>query len=394
MQKQIHLIATVILTFFIACQINAQSDARINPLFQLANTATTPLNHLTTDIPLTAIVINDGNTQLTNIQLSFSLLKSGEVILEDSLIRDTLNSGVAVVLDFDTAYTVTENGTYEVIYEVKHDSIDDTPENNTASPVALVVGDSVYSRSTGAVEGSLGLPTGIAGELGSSFYIPIPDTLTSVTAYIANSRGGMTNQELSVNVRSYANKTPGAIIASSDTITYTESGGSFVDFRFKNYGNYVDLEADSFMVTIVQRNQNITLGVTSSMFFGGINWAFFNNSWTALDNQFQGAFMLNLNFGIPNTSTSINESESIFSQLNIYPNPSNGIFTLSVHNEDLSKAITLQLIDGIGKLIKEESFFGERLVQKKLDLSELENGVYLIRLKQADKTITKRIIIQ
>jgi len=397
MKKKIFISLLFILICLSSNQTVAQSDARITGFIRLSATGYShmPAHYLPDTLSFIAIVANDSASTLTNVQMKYSLLKSGIVIQEDSVTVDSIAAGVSRFIGIGSAYTLSEKGSYNVIYQITHDSVDVTPFNNLASPDSIIVGDSILSRSIGStIAQGLGLPTGTAGEIGTTYFIPKADTLTSITLGISNANGQMTNEELSVNVRSYNNGVPGAIIASSDTITYTETGAAFVRFKFKNHGNYVDLPADSFVVTAVQTNQNISLGTTAAVSFSRVNWAFFNGSWTLLDAQFPGAFMIQLNFGVPIGAVGIDESESVFSTISIFPNPSNGKFTLSIINEKQIDEINVQVLDIKARVIMERVLTANKFIAEPLDLNHFGKGIYFVKFTKGNAVTVKKVIVQ
>ncbi|MBC7640941.1 MAG: T9SS type A sorting domain-containing protein [Flavobacterium sp.] len=81
----------------------------------------------------------------------------------------------------------------------------------------------------------------------------------------------------------------------------------------------------------------------------------------------------------------------VFSEINIYPNPSNGIFNLDLSNEsELFDEITI--FDVLGKRI-----FNQLVVNKtinNIDLSEFANGIYFAKLSNETKSLDFKLIKQ
>ncbi|TNF24798.1 MAG: T9SS type A sorting domain-containing protein [Bacteroidetes bacterium] len=79
--------------------------------------------------------------------------------------------------------------------------------------------------------------------------------------------------------------------------------------------------------------------------------------------------------------------------IEIYPNPSNGLLTLSIEGQ--ADALDATVVDMSGKTVHAEQLgsIGSR-VQKNLDLTGLANGVYMLRLQHGDDALVKRLIIQ
>lgn len=92
------------------------------------------------------------------------------------------------------------------------------------------------------------------------------------------------------------------------------------------------------------------------------------------------------------TPTSI-EGMDLASMIAVYPNPSNGNFTVKL-DEQLGNQVSLQIVDALGKRIftagTEVFVNGEA----KIDLSHVKAGVYLIQLTTEQGTVSKRIVIE
>lgn len=72
----------------------------------------------------------------------------------------------------------------------------------------------------------------------------------------------------------------------------------------------------------------------------------------------------------------------------IYPNPSNGVFSITFKNSDPA-FYNITVLDILGKKIKNIS-----IKNSKIDLSELSNGTYLLKINSSEKSFTKKIIIK
>ncbi|MBC7864292.1 MAG: T9SS type A sorting domain-containing protein [Bacteroidia bacterium] len=87
--------------------------------------------------------------------------------------------------------------------------------------------------------------------------------------------------------------------------------------------------------------------------------------------------------GIDNTE---NESEKII----LYPNPSNGIFTLELNEEKLKGE--LEIVNSLGFVLFKIKI-SEQENKQQLLLPSLENGIYFIRNTFGDKLFVKRFVI-
>ena len=84
--------------------------------------------------------------------------------------------------------------------------------------------------------------------------------------------------------------------------------------------------------------------------------------------------------------TEITNNENI----EVFPNPSNGIFQLSL--KDVDGVVSYSVFDALGKEIRFESFVANGRTQKDIDLSEFESGVYTIQLNTGNGIFSEQLV--
>jgi hypothetical protein len=96
--------------------------------------------------------------------------------------------------------------------------------------------------------------------------------------------------------------------------------------------------------------------------------------------------MLRMNFE-PGTiiSTISNFKETIF---NVYPNPSNGVFTISLDEND-SYDVTIN--NALGQTVYTTATYAMETI---IDLSDFDKGIYTVELRNGNNTITEKVIIE
>jgi Secretion system C-terminal sorting domain len=75
---------------------------------------------------------------------------------------------------------------------------------------------------------------------------------------------------------------------------------------------------------------------------------------------------------------------SIVGNIKIYPNPTTGIFTISI-KEDAS----VKMYDMFGKLIYTSK---TNIGESKIDISNYPSGIYLLQVETENGSVTKKII--
>ncbi|MDX1315864.1 MAG: T9SS type A sorting domain-containing protein [Eudoraea sp.] len=83
-------------------------------------------------------------------------------------------------------------------------------------------------------------------------------------------------------------------------------------------------------------------------------------------------------------------------QGNIYPNPAGSDLTVKIELEQ-SSTTHLRIIDLTGKVVKDASrefTFEHGIYKAKLDISKLQSGIYFVRVEQADKVYTKKLVVR
>ena len=83
----------------------------------------------------------------------------------------------------------------------------------------------------------------------------------------------------------------------------------------------------------------------------------------------------------------IDIQEKAIETIHIFPNPTNGVFNISIPENINIKSISIYSIDG--KLIDKNNY---SFVRKHLDISGLEAGSYIINIETENNSFNKIII--
>ena len=98
--------------------------------------------------------------------------------------------------------------------------------------------------------------------------------------------------------------------------------------------------------------------------------------------------------GFVNSTANVNYLPLKAQEIKLYPNPSNGQFTIDLDMRQ-SNIMTLSILDVSGKEVLNETFQnGTALLSKSFDMSGYPKGMYMVRVASESGLYTKRFIIQ
>ncbi|PQV48876.1 putative secreted protein (Por secretion system target) [Jejuia pallidilutea] len=114
-------------------------------------------------------------------------------------------------------------------------------------------------------------------------------------------------------------------------------------------------------------------------------WEFSGNSANSIPNAFED-YVLGSGYGSENvTAASLSNDIFSVSSFKIYPNPANT--SITIKSSDV-KIESVEVFNMLGKNILKS-----RLVDDKLNVSELASGVYMLRISSTNASTTRRIVI-
>lgn len=297
---------------------------------------------------------------------------SGEILSTDIFVR--LNAGLSVG-NYNGDVTVTSTGATDkteavngnvnpaatcapegsvILTEImQNPSAADDPEgeyfelyNTTGSDIDLqgwIIKDDISTSETHTIASSLIIPAG---------------------GYIVIGNGSTTTPTLDYNYAndiSLGNGTDGIII---------ECNGSLIDqVIWDNGGDFPDPSGASMELS--------TAALNSTDNDNGVNWG------VSISDIGNG------DLGTPGAANDFNLSSNEFeaSKFSLYPNPTSiGSVTISSLSSD---AITVQVYDILGKQVKNEI-----LTNNTLNVSNLNKGVYIVKITQNNASITKKLVIK
>ncbi len=241
---------------------------------------------------------------------------------------------------------------------------------------------------------------------------PVPVASFSVSSLTSCSNQSLTLTDLSTNTPTawlwqMAGATPSVSSVSNPVVSYPASGiytislVSSNSFGSSSQATQTITVAPNPSVTISASNTLICSGATVLMVANGANtytWSSFQTFQAisvsptvttmyfvvgASTNGCQNSSFVTINV---NPCTSINELESS-NVVSLFPNPTSGSFTVYMQGESDKEVI---VYNSLGKIV--HSKFIESNEKIMLDIGDLSEGIYLVRIKTNSLMITKKIV--
>jgi len=100
-----------------------------------------------------------------------------------------------------------------------------------------------------------------------------------------------------------------------------------------------------------------------------------------------------ITFTVTVTISGIDETKLVSERINIYPNPNEGIFTISFTGFENEK-VQFTILDLQGRTVVNEQLTVNSEFNKEIDLSRLPKGMYFLRVNTTDKVFTKKILVE
>jgi len=201
--------------------------------------------------------------------------------------------------------------------------------------------------------------------------------------------------------------------SSTSAISNLTSGDYYVEIIDANgckHGAFESIDQpDSLILTVTSTNVNFpdtAVGTASAVVSGGAsNYTY---KWSNGDNTANvsglspGSYEIvvtdangctisdSVTISIDNVG--INESDLIGNEINIHPNPANGLFNVNI-NIPLHQMVSIRVTDLLGREIHKVSRNEVNFSSLVLDISDQPEGIYFLQLQAKSQSITRKLII-
>lgn len=305
----------------------------------------------------------------------------GTGFMDSILLSNPFPMGASENFSFTSPFIPNHPENYSAIFQIPYSG--DSITTNNADTIFFTVTDSVYARDFNSFYGSIGL-TGQTGFIGSIFHIVQSDTMTSVSLFwhpsFDNTPGDLFSISLfqwNESLNSLSNE-----IFTSETFSKT---AAMMDSTWITYNtNDVVLLPGYYMVGInCLETNNIFLAVDTTQITNSNLYIKFENGYEFLTSDY-GNILLRMNLGhsilLSGNKIAINQG------VNIYPNPSKGILFI---DNCPQQPLRIQIFDLQGKILIDKNINATR----KIDISSLESGSYIVRIFTKSNNYFERIIL-
>ena len=102
---------------------------------------------------------------------------------------------------------------------------------------------------------------------------------------------------------------------------------------------------------------------------------------------------LNITDSLSAVNINIDKSALQSEKLRIYPNPSDGIFTIEINKTESNK-ISVEILDITGKLVYRNDYPVLGTMKETIDLQNLNKGMYFLRIMEGDKISTMKLMFR
>lgn len=248
--------------------------------------------------------------------------------------------------------------------------------------------ENFYAYDDGEAEASMYL--GTVGQIAYEFELNFPDTLRAIQIYFSPQNPNVSNNSFELRVWQTLNNT------SEDTV-YAEASlypiyNEGMPNRFTTYilNREVVLPAGKFYIGWRQNTQfKMNVGYDKNIDRKDKMFYKTTGEWLSFadlsSTQYDGSMMMRPVLGsivTPDDFVGIAEEEIVETEVNVYPNPSTGVYYYSL-NTAVPQDLEIQVVDLSGKIVATQ----RGNASNSIDISQLNNGIYFTRFVSKSQSL-------
>lgn len=372
----------------------------------LAASSIQKLNSEYTKIPLVQATALDLSGEITNVGFNASGVGSALMELVDvgnavtvfseNVSLSALSPGSSQTVVPSASFAPTASGTYNsritVALAGDVNSVNDVIESDP-----VFISDSTYQRDDDVYAGvqGIGFGPGENGTAGQGFLVNTESDITSITFFLKDTFSfGASGTPLFFTIHPQLNSTTApdgaTVLAISDTLLLFDgmipSGGAFYTLHLQ--GGSLHVTPGLYFIGFHEVDGLIPMGYSNNIFTPNAVWAYASSmGWfKPEDFGFYLTYVIRPNFGmIPDGIANVSNAQ----QMVIYPNPSDGVFTIGFDKSHAFKVVMVHNL--LGELVYTNKING--LSKELIDVSNLSNGVYSVSLSGNGNSVYKMISV-
>lgn len=196
---------------------------------------------------------------------------------------------------------------------------------------------------------------------------------------------------------------------SYDLSVYANSDGNYqiityawIDWNqncsFEDAGEQYDLGTSADIANELTINSPLTINVPADAVLGSTIMRITTKYTDPDENQYPSPCENNHDAEVEdytvNVSDPLGVNDYSFTSFSIYPNPSDGLFNLSLQSNN-NESLMVQLFDMRGRLVKHNILsLSSTTINTTIDYSSIETGIYLLKVSKGDQIGVQQIIIK
>lgn len=357
------------------------NDVSIESINTLGNVAQT----LGLPVPVSAIVRNNSNTSLTNVNVSANMV--GANAYTDTKSVASIAAGATATVNFNL-WTPLTMGANTLNVSVPSDQ--NNTNNNKGFNTMVTCNTAGNNENPANYTQSIGFNTA-SGILSTPLQAPIATTVTGVNIAISTNTAAVGNPVYGVIMDN-----TGTILANS-TNTLTIANGDLNTIRSFTFNPPVAVAASQLVYLGMAQTANATLGYFP---FGAyvnsyLSTSYFTNAITggtlAILTSNLGQFGIEANFaGVCGPLGINNAVVSSDKNLTVYPNPAST--TLNVKLGSVSDKATVTVYNAIGQIVIASQEVNDNSTE--INVSTLAKGVYILKVSNGKEVSNTKFVIE
>jgi Secretion system C-terminal sorting domain len=366
--------------------------------------------------PLSTVVANTGNVDITGKITAVATVKTKNNVLMH-VTSDTINgllNGASMPITFDAQYITDSASSYKL--EVKTTLTGDmNAGNNTKSVEMVAIGTNAQNEEVlsfvtyGSPNSGVSWQGGAGNSGGGVYFVPYtyPTIVKAIEIMILPTAAAGANytpnpDSIAYYLQMYDDQGAGGTIGQplvNDTILGAAvtmgpaPAGQPLNWSRHDLASPVIVANGGVYVGWLQKDDNLILAAEDTFNVSRRTYEILNNSWAVYRDVDNSDFFIRLITEKTDDPVLAIHTPSELKGMEVYPNPSHGIFTVNM-KFDQSQNAMLKVMDMTGRKVFMELINNQSVINHNLNLSHLAKGMYMVQIATDKGVATQKIFIE